>query len=161
MHDKRIMLMITIILTLLGIMAVGAIGNTQNSTADSGNDVLNDSYGEYMKIEVNGKVLNVKLENNEATKNLIEKLKNGAIKINAKEYGGFEKVGDLGFSLPTNDTYIKTSPGDLVLYQGNQVSLFYNSNSWNYTKLGEVQNVSETELKNILGIGDVELVLSL
>ena len=158
---KKIILIIIMILALFCINAIDAIEHTQNPADDSGNDILNGNYEEYMKIEVNGKVLNVKLDNNEATKTLIEKLKKGDIKINAKEYGGFEKVGDLGFLLPINDAYIKTSPGDLVLYQGNQVSLFYNSNSWNYTKLGEVQNVSETELKNILGTGDVEIILRL
>lgn len=115
----------------------------------------------YMKIKVNGKVLNVKLDNNKATKTLMDKLKKGDIKIKAKEYGGFEKVGNLGFSLPTSDKYIKTTPGDLMLYQGNQISLFYNSNSWDYTKLGKVQNINAKDLKEILGTGNVELVLSL
>ena len=114
-----------------------------------------------IKIKVNNNVLEIKLENNEATKSLVERLKNGDISVNANEYGGFEKVGDLGFSLPRNDKSITTSAGDIVLYQGNQISLFYNSNSWSYTKLGSIQNVSSNELKSILGSGDVTLVLSL
>ena len=114
-----------------------------------------------IKIKVNNNVLEVKLEDNEATKSLVERLKNGDISVKANEYGGFEKVGDLGFSLPRNDKNITTSAGDIVLYQGNRISLFYNSNSWSYTKLGKVQNVSSKELKNILGSGDVTLVLSL
>lgn len=114
-----------------------------------------------IKIKVNNDVLDVKLEENEATKSLVERLKNGDISVRANEYGGFEKVGDLGFSLPRNDTSITTSAGDIVLYQGNQISLFYNSNSWSYTKLGKVKNVSSKELKKILGSGDVTLVLSL
>ena len=114
-----------------------------------------------IKIKVNSNVLEVKLEDNEATKSLVERLKNGDISVNANEYGGFEKVGNLGFSLPRNDKSITTSAGDIVLYQGNQISLFYNSNSWSYTKLGRVQNVSGAELKNILGSEDVTLVISL
>ena len=114
-----------------------------------------------IKIKVNSNVLEVKLEDNEATKSLVERLKNGDISVNANEYGGFEKVGNLGFSLPRNDKNITTSAGDIVLYQGNQISLFYNSNSWSYTKLGKVQNVSGAELKNILGSGDVTLILSI
>ena len=114
-----------------------------------------------IKIKVNNNVLDVKLEENEATKSLVERLKNGDISVRANEYGGFEKVGELGFSLPRNDKNITTSAGDIVLYQGNQISLFYNSNSWSYTKLGKVKNVSSKELKNILGSGDVSLVLSL
>ena len=114
-----------------------------------------------IKIKVNSNVLEVKLEDNEATKSLVERLKNGDISVNANEYGGFEKVGNLGFSLPRNDKSITTSAGDIVLYQGNQISLFYNSNSWSYTKLGRVQNVSGAKLKNILGSGDVTLILSI
>ena len=114
-----------------------------------------------IKIKVNNNVLDVKLEENEATKSLVERLKNGDISVRANEYGGFEKVGELGFSLPRNDKNITTSAGDIVLYQGNQISLFYNSNSWSYTKLGKVQNVSAKDLKNILGADDVSLVLSL
>ena len=87
--------------------------------------------------------------------------KNGDIIVKANEYGGFEKVGNLGFSLPKNDTYITTSAGDIVLYQGNQISLFYNSNSWNYTRIGKIQNVSEIELKNVLGKDDVDIILCL
>ena len=114
-----------------------------------------------IKIKVNSNILEVKLEDNEATKSLIERLKNGDISVNANEYGGFEKVGNLGFSLPRNDKSITTSAGDIVLYQGNQISLFYNSNSWSYTKLGRVQNISSRELKDILGSGNVTLVISL
>ena len=112
-------------------------------------------------IKVNNQVFNVELEDNLATKSLKEKLENGDIIVEAHEYGGFEKVGDLGFSLPKEDTTITTSAGDIVLYQGNQISLFYNSNSWSYTKLGRATNVNGDELKDILGSGDVTLILSL
>ena len=146
--------------------------STQRQVTDSEASRKGDSYAstkkqgeeekiEMIKIKVNNNVLEVKLEDNEATKSLVKRLKNGNITVNANEYGGFEKVGDLGFSLPRNDKNITTSAGDIVLYQGNQISLFYNSNSWSYTKLGKVQNVSTKDLKNILGSGDVTLVLSL
>ena len=112
-----------------------------------------------IKLKVNSHVLNVKLEDNSAAKALMDKLKMGDVTIHAEDYGGFEKVGDLGFSLPRSDKYITTSVGDIVLYDGNEISLFYNSNSWSYTKLGKVQNIKD--LKKILGNGDVKLVLSL
>ena len=125
---------------------------TENKVDESMNTVY---------IKVNNNVLNIKLEDNSATIELKERLKNGDIVVNAHEYGGFEKVGNLGFSLPREDTNITTSAGDIVLYQGNQISLFYNSNSWNYTKLGKIQNVSSSELKNILGNGDVTITFTL
>ena len=112
-------------------------------------------------IKVNNQTLEVELENNIATKKLKEKLRNEDIVINANEYGGFEKVGNLGFSLSREDTNITTSAGDIVLYQGNQISLFYNSNSWSYTKLGKIRDVSSDELKNILGDGNVIITFTL
>lgn len=125
---------------------------TDNKSDDSINAVF---------IKVNNNVLNIELEENFATIELKERLKNGDIVVNAHEYGGFEKVGDLGFSLTREDTNITTSAGDIVLYQGNQISLFYNSNSWSYTKLGKILNVSSSELKNILGNGDVTITFTL
>ena len=125
---------------------------TENKVDESMNTVY---------IKVNNNVLNIKLEDNSATIQLKERLKNGDIVVNAHEYGGFEKVGDLGFSLTREDTNITTSAGDIVLYQGNQISLFYNSNSWSYTKLGKILNVSSSELKNILGNGDVTITFTL
>ena len=110
-----------------------------------------------IKIEVNNKELEVSLENNQATRELLQKLNSGNVVVKASEYGGFEKVGSLGFSLTKDDKQIKTEAGDLVLYQGNQISLFYNSNSWSYTKLGKVTNLSSSELKDVLGTGDVTL----
>ena len=116
---------------------------------------------EEIKIKVDSEMLNMKLEQNEATKALVEKLKQGDITVNTSEYGGFEQVGDLGFSLPRNDTQIKTKAGDVVLYQGNQISIFYDSNSWSYTKLGEITNKTEKELKTILGSSNATLILSI
>ncbi len=112
-------------------------------------------------IKVNGRILNVKLEENTSAKAFVEKLKNGDIKINAHDYGNFEKVGNLGFTLPTSDENITTEPGDLILYQGNQITLYYDTNRWNFTRIGKVQNVSQKELKEILGNDNVELTFSL
>ena len=114
-----------------------------------------------MYIKVNNQILYVKLEDNSAAKELKEKLKNGDIVIEAHEYGGFEKVGILGFSLPREDINVTTTAGDIVLYQGNQISIFYNSNSWSYTKLGKIQNTSANELKNIFGNEDVKITFTL
>jgi len=103
----------------------------------------------------------VHLEENSATKALVEKLHEWDIVVNTHEYWWFEKVGNLGFDLPRTDKQITTEPGDLVLYQWNQVSLFYNSNSWSYTRLWKVQMNSEEDLEKILWDWDVSLVFSL
>ena len=126
-------------------------------TAVSGDDIVNDS----VKVKINDNIFDVELENNSATQELIKELEKGNITVNATEYGGFEKVGELGFSLPTSDENINTEPGDIVLYQGDKISLFYGSHSWSYTKLGKIDNISSTDLKEVLGPGNVTLVFSL
>jgi hypothetical protein len=126
-------------------------------TAVSGDDSVNDS----VKVQINEDIFDVELENNSAAQELIKELEKGNITVNATEYGGFEKVGELGFSLPASDENINTEPGDIVLYQGDKVSLFYGSHSWSYTKLGKIDNISSNELKEVLGPGNVTLVFSL
>lgn len=143
MFDKKIAFII-----MLGLLTC---------TAVNGQDGVGDS----IKLKINDDVFDVKLENNSATQELIKTLEKGNVTVNASEYGGFEKVGDLGFSLPTTDENVNTSPGDIVLYQGNQISLFYDSHSWSYTKIGKIENIDSRHLKEVLGTGDVTLVLSL
>ena len=126
-------------------------------TAVSGDDSMDD----LVKVKINDEVFDVKLENNSATQEFINELKKGNITVNASEYGGFEKVGDLGFSLPTSDENIGTAPGDIVLYQGDKISLFYGSHSWSYTKLGKLDNIDSNKLKEVLGSGDVTLEFTL
>ena len=111
-------------------------------------------------ISVNNKKLEVALVDNSATKALVEKLSTSDITVQAEDYDNFEKVGSLGFSLPTSDERITTKPGDLMLYNGSNITLFYGENTWSYTKLGHI-NASQSELKSILGSGDVILVLSI
>ena len=91
----------------------------------------------------------VKLEENVATKALVELLKEGDITYTAHDYGGFEKVGDFGHTLPREDRQMTVGAGDVILYLGNQIVLFYGSNSWSYTKLGKIQGTAD-EIKEIL-----------
>ena len=105
-------------------------------------------------LEVNGNSVEVTLENNNASNELYEKIKNEGLTLRVRDYGGFEKVGALGFPLTREDKEIETYPGDLVLYNGSQLSIFYKPHSWSYTKLGhfDIENVEE-----FLGKGEVEL----
>ena len=152
---------------LLSTVIITGCSKTDNNTTNNmkENDVTdnNESSGELkvseIIIEVNGKKLTVSLEDNSSTIALVEKLDEQDIIVEAHDYGDFEKVGELGFSLPRNDTQITTKAGDLILYQGNQLSLYYDVNSWNFTKLGEIKNTSTKELKELLGSGDVKLTL--
>ena len=77
------------------------------------------------------------------------------------DYGNFEKVGPLGQSLPTNNQQITTGAGDIILYQGNQITIYYDRNSWNFTRLGKINGVTSRQLRDILGSGDVSVPFSL
>lgn len=165
---KKIVTIILVILifTIIGIASslLFINNNGQNNLVQSNNkeesvNMMNDERIEMfmVKLSINNKILNIQLENNSSSIAFIEKLKDGELIINAKDYGNFEKVGDLGFDLPTNDKEITTEAGDLILYQGNKITLYYDTNTWNFTKLGAVQNISKEELKEILGNGDVTL----
>lgn len=92
----------------------------------------------------------------EASNNLAK----DGLTINMSKYGGFEQVGSIGSSLPSADTRITTIPGDIVLYTSNQIVIFYDSNTWSYTKLGHI-NLSKSELTDLLGDEDVVLTLNL
>lgn len=112
-------------------------------------------------IKVNNRILTTTLENNSSVDALVEELEKQDITINMEDYANFEKVGSLGFSLTKNDKQITTEPGDIILYQGNQLAIYYDINSWNFTKIGHIDNINQKELKQILGKGNVTVTLSL
>lgn len=98
-------------------------------------------------------------EDNDSVRELRE-LASSGITIQMSMYGGFEQVGSIGQSVTRNDKQTTTEPGDIVLYSGNQLVVFYGSNSWSYTRLGKI-NLSDEELENLLGNGDVTITLSM
>lgn len=112
-------------------------------------------------IHVNGHVLAVTPEANSSVEALLALLEEGDVTVIARDYGGFEKVGDLPQSLPTNDERITTRPGDVILYQGDQLTVYYDTNTWSFTRLGRIEGLGATELRDALGTGSVELRLSL
>ena len=112
-------------------------------------------------LKVGGNTMTATLTDNEATRGLTKLLEQGDITIRMSDYGGFEKVGALPQSLPTSNTQITTEPGDIMLYQGNQMVIFYGSNSWSYTRLGKIDGATTSNLRQFLGNGDVTLTLSL
>ena len=112
-------------------------------------------------ISVNGHELTASFADSTAAAELAEKLKAEPVTVSLNEYGGFEKVGKLPWALTKTDENIDTEPCDIMLYQGDQMTIFYNSNSWSYTKLGHIDNITQEELKDIFGDGDVSVTLSL
>ena len=112
-------------------------------------------------LKVGDTTMTATLTDNEATRELAKLLEQGDMTIRMSDYGGFEKVGALPQSLPTSNTQITTVPGDIMLYQGNQMVIFYGSNSWSYTRLGKIDGATTSNLRQFLGNGDVTLTLSL
>lgn len=136
-------------------------GKENNGNDNSGGS--DTTMPETIKITISGKTLPVKIEDNEATKALVAALREASITYEAHDYGGFEKVGPLGRTLPASDTQITTQAGDVILYSGNQIVLFYGSNTWSYTRIGKIQYESLDELKSFLkaGEGNISVTLSL
>lgn len=117
-------------------------------------------------VHVGDTVLTAAFEDNKSAAALRELLAKGPVTIEMSDYGSFEKVGPLPSKLPRTDTHITTSPGDIILYQGDKITIYYDVNTWDFTLIGKITGVSQDELsqdelKKILGGGDVSVVLSL
>lgn len=114
-----------------------------------------------INVEINNKVLTATLEDNSSAKELFEKLQDSPITIDMHDYASMEKVGNLGFDLSRNDRQIKVDYGDIILYLGNMITIYYDKNEWNFTKLGHIDNITQEELKSILGSNNVLVKLSI
>lgn len=109
----------------------------------------------HIKIDVNGVLFMATMEKNATAADFIKTIKKSPLILTMKEYSGFEKVGDLGWSLPVDNQQLSARSGDIMIYQGNKIVLFYGSNSWSYTKLGSVDD--RNGWKQALGQGDVQV----
>lgn len=132
--------------------------NSDGSTPTDENKEITKMY-----LTINGNKVEVTLAVNSAVDALVGILKEGDVVYTARDYGGFEKVGSMGHTLPSEDTQMTTEAGDVVLYSGNQIVVFYGSNSWSYTRLGKINGYSADELKTLLAAdkGSVEVKISL
>ena len=114
-----------------------------------------------MYITIDGQTQAVTLVDNQATKTLVEKLQQAPVTVTLNSSGGFEIWGALGFSLPTNNEQINAQPGDVILYNGSNICIFYGSNSWSYTRLGKIDGLSESELRTFLKAGESNISVTL
>lgn len=108
-----------------------------------------------------GETFTATLVDNSSTRALKEQLAKGDITVEMEDYADMEKVGSLGISLPRNDRRTTTGPGDLILYQRHNLVIYYDTNSWNFTRLGKIDNVDGAQLKSALGEEGVTVTLSL
>lgn len=123
----------------------------------------NNSDMSKINITIGGVTHSATLVDNSSTQALTAQLQKGNITYEASDYGSFEKVGALGYSFPENNEYIVTEPGDLILYQGNALCIYYAQNSWNFTRIGKLDGMTQQQVKDFVnaGKGSVNVTLSL
>ena len=114
-----------------------------------------------LHMEIDGTAVEVAWEDNESAEALKALCANGPLTVQMSMYGGFEQVGSIGTSLPRDDVQITTQAGDIVLYSRSNLVVFYGSNSWAYTRLGKIQDLTNVELAKLLSNGNVTITLSL
>jgi len=169
--------LITMALSVFMILCMSACSGNTIDSGDNQNAVTEISTSENVETEISEEndepeedgtmimkigdtKVNVEWEDNQAVEALRDMAKDGDITIQMSMYGGFEQVGSIGQSLPRDDKQTTTSSGDIVLYSGNQMVVFYGSNSWSYTRLGHISDKDEEEMAELLSNGDVTITIS-
>ena len=142
--------LISILLTLaLLCMGIGMAETSEGQEAET------------MKLWIGETAVVVAWEDNDAVRALRELVAEQPLTIGMSMYGGFEQVGSIGTDLPRNDTQTTTQAGDIVLYAGDQMVVFYGSNSWAYTRLGRVTDKTAGEMAELLSGGDVTITVAM
>ena len=131
----------------------------QTSTEDNG--ASEETEEKALKMTIGSTPVSVKWEDNESVNYLKELCRDQPVIISMSMYGGFEQVGSIGLDIPRNDVQTTTSSGDIVLYSGNQLVVFYGSNSWAYTRLGHITDKTSQEMTELLSVGNVTITLSI
>ena len=155
------MFILTALVCLPGCGASGQMSAADGRTAAPEAEKQIEASETMIYAHIGDQVLEIRPESNSSSAAFVEQLKKNDVTVELHDYGNFEKVGPLGTDLPTNDERITTEPGDLILYQGNQITIYYDTNTWSFTRLGKVQGLSQTKLKAMLGDGDVTVTFSL
>lgn len=114
-----------------------------------------------LAITANGTSFNASFEGNSSAEAFADLLQEDPLTLSLHDYGDFEKVGPLGTTLPTNDEQITTQPGDVILYQGDQITIYYDANAWNFTRIAHIDGASRENLLEAFGQGDVEVTFEL
>ena len=144
-----------LIMSMTGCGDTGQAGVSKDENLEETENITNMK----MNVQIGNVSFTAILEDNVATRELIEMLRQEAISIDMSDYSGFEKVGSLEKSLTTDNHQTTTSAGDIVLYNGNQIVMFYGSNSWSYTRIGRIEDLSGWE--EALGSGSITAIFTL
>ena len=125
------------------------------------NEVIAQTMTQKLYIIIGGVTKTAKLVDNAATQELVTRLKQAPVTVTLNSSGGFEIWGALGFSLTTSNEQVNAQPGDIVLYNGSNICMFYGTNSWSYTRLGHIDGLSESELRTFLKAGESNISVTL
>jgi outer membrane lipoprotein-sorting protein len=137
-------------------------GTTMYQLAAENESAEDEAIGDSsMTMKIGDTKVNVDWEDNQAVEALRNMAEDGDVTIQMSMYGGFEQVGSIGQSLPRDDKQTTTSSGDVVLYSGNQMVVFYGSNSWSYTRLGHISDKNTEDMTDLLSNGDVTITISI
>lgn len=155
-------------LPALSEVAAGAAGKTKNTVQlwIDGLGILQrneeeETMADKIHITAGDTTFTAGLADNSSAEALGELLSKGALTIHMSDYAGMEKVGPIGTSLPRNDEHIVTEAGDIILYQGNSLVIYYDTNTWNFTRIGKIEGVTKEQLLAALGTGDVTVTITL
>ena len=158
---KRLFLIISVLILIISLSSCKNNKKVTNTISLNTNDISKDTTSnigdDYMD-----KILCLKIGNEELDINWLDnnsvsdlkKLSKDTLIINMHEYGGFEQTGMIGKTISSNDSELNVIPGDIVLYNSNQISIFYNKSKWSYTKLGHI-NLDKEALENILNVDSI------
>ena len=153
--SRQIMLILLLILSLPALPACGASAAAPEPEAQT-EEVKEMT----MHLKIGDTAVETAWENNASVEALKVLCADEPLVVEMSMYGGFEQVGSIGKRLPRSDVQITTKAGDLVLYSGNQLVVFYGSNAWAYTRLGHITDRSAKEMAELLGSGDVTITIS-
>ena len=160
MKVKKLTTIILIFFLALSLSACGgSTASETNEPIDTNETMTEREVASDMKMTIGDTEVSVEWEENESVEALMELAGNEPLTIQMSMYGGFEQVGSIGTSLPRNDKQTTTNAGDIVLYSGDQIVVFYGSNSWSYTRLGHIPDKSAQEMADLLGNGDVTITI--
>lgn len=159
MEFKSLQIFTYAAITVLYILGC-AVGSMSGSNAQNKSEAITEeTMEEKMTLQIGDNTFTATLESNAAVDALVEMMNDAPVTIRMNDYSGFEKVGSLGTSLPADNSQTTTNAGDIVLYNGNQIVIFYGSNTWSYTRLGKIDDLSG--LEEALGSGDVTVTFSM
>lgn len=138
----------------------GCVANTGEISKESAlNEILSKEGSMEPSMKIDDTSIDVEWENNDTVKELKEELKKGSLTIQLSKYSDFEQIGELGKTYSSSDKRLTTEVGNIMLYSGNKIVVFYGENTWKYTRIGKIKNLSKEEIKRLLSNSDVVLKL--